>query len=373
MLTADALDVLPNTVLDLYEEYIHSIINDMARRLASLPMTASAAWQMQRITESGAVYDNAIRELAKLTGKSEEELKAAFLKAGVRSIKFDDSIYKAAGLEPLPLNLSPQMAQVLAEGIRKTAGIMRNLTLTTAINSQQQFIQSADLAYMQVSSGAMSYDQAIRAAIKGVGASGLEITYPGGARDKLDVAMRRTVLTGVSQTAGKLQEARADDMGQDLVQVSAHSGARNKGVGPMNHASWQGKIYSRSGTSKKYPNFVEVTGYGTGEGLGGWNCRHSFYPYFPGLSKNAYDSATRGQLARASVKLNGDKTPLYDATQRQREIERRIRFWKRQSEALKSAGLDNIQEAAKVAAWQAEMRRFVAETKLNRQPVREQI
>lgn len=372
MLTEDQFDVLPNNVLDVYEEYTLSVIRDIARRLAGMDMTSTAAWQMQRLTESGKTFENALKELSKLTGKSEAELRAAFKAAGVKSIRFDDSIYKAAGLNPLPLNLSPAMSRVLAIGLQKTQGVMNNLTLTTATNSQQLFISAADQAYMQVSSGAMSYDQAIRSAIKSVGASGLEVTYPGGARDKLDVAMRRTVLTGVSQTAGKLQEARADEMGQDLVQVSAHAGARNTGIGPANHESWQGKIYSRSGTSKRYPSFVEVTGYGTGEGLGGWNCRHSFYPYFEGISRNAYNSATRGQLARSSVNLEGERVPMYDATQMQREIERKIRYWKRQSEALKAAQLDNMREAAKVAEWQRRMREFIEQTKLNRQRVREQ-
>ena len=78
------------------------------------------------------------------------------------------------------------------------------------------------------------------------------------------MALRRTLLTGVGQTVGNLQIARADDMGCDLVAVSAHLGARNKGTGPMNHESWQGQVYSRSGTNPKYKPFVEMTGYGTG-------------------------------------------------------------------------------------------------------------
>lgn len=64
-----------------------------------------------------------------------------------------------------------------------------------------------------------------------------------------------------------------------MVEVTAHSGARPE------HAEWQGKIYSRSGKSKKYPDLVEATGYGTGPGLGGWNCRHSMFPYYEGMGR----------------------------------------------------------------------------------------
>lgn len=63
------------------------------------------------------------------------------------------------------------------------------------------------------------------------------------------------------------------------MEVTAHSGARPE------HAEWQGKIYSRSGKSKKYPSLVKVTGYGTGPGLGGWNCRHSMFPYYEGMGR----------------------------------------------------------------------------------------
>ena len=72
-----------------------------------------------------------------------------FKAAGVKAMKFDDSIYQRVGLNPLPLNLSPAMAQVLAAGLAKTQGAIRNLTLTTAINGQSAFIEAADLAYMQ--------------------------------------------------------------------------------------------------------------------------------------------------------------------------------------------------------------------------------
>lgn len=359
--------------MDLYTEYEQSVINDIARRLSNSSI-ASAAWQTQRLTESGAMYKDVLTQLAKLTGKSENEIAAILQKAGVKAMKFDDAIYRDAGLEPLPLNLSPAMLDVLKATLEKTNGVMNNLTKTTAITAQESFIRAADLAHQQVVTGAMGYDEAIRASIKRVASQGLDtIDFASGHRDKLDVATRRTVLTGVAQTANQLQTTRADEMGVDLVQVSAHAGARNKGTGPANHASWQGKIYSRSGIHSKYPPFVEITGYGTGEGLGGWNCRHSFFPFFEGISENAYEKSEVRSLNKQKVKYQDRTISLYDATQAQREIERRIRFWKRQAAALDAAGLDNKLETAKISEWQAIMRDFIRQTGLDRQSVREQV
>lgn len=373
MLTFDQFDALTNTIMDLFEEYQTEVIKDIARRLVKLNF-ASAAWQVQRLSESGALYQDILKELSRLTGKSVAEIAQIMHEAGVRTLVFDDSIYRAAGLKPIPLNLSPAMLDTLIAGIQKTNGVITNLTRTTAITAQQAFIHAADLAYLQVSTGAMSYDQAIKAAIKKVAADGLSvIEYPTGHTDKLDVATRRAVLTGVAQTSGQLQNQRANEMGVDLVGVSAHVGARNKGTGPMNHESWQGGIYSRSGTHPKYKPFIETTGYGTGEGLAGWNCRHSFYPFFEGISEPAYTAAELESFANKKVKYQGKTITQYDAAQIQREIERKIRHWKRQQAALSAAGLEHAKESAKVREWQARMRSFVNQTGLVRQRVREQV
>lgn len=274
MLTADYLDSLSDSTVELYENFQQSVINDLVRRLIKLGSpTATAAWQMQRLSEAGFVYEDIIKKIAEITGQSEKELIRLFNKAGVKATTFDNAIYKAAGLDPTPLNLSPMMYNVLVAGINKTAGSMRNLTLTTAISGQEAFLRAADQAYMQVITGTFDYNTAIRNAVTEVGSSGLDVIYQAtGHRDRLDVAMRRSVLTGVNQTVGQIKMAQMDEMGVDLVQTSAHIGARNKGTGPANHEGWQGKIFSRSGRSKRYPDFVQETGYGTVTGLMGINC-----------------------------------------------------------------------------------------------------
>ena len=374
MLTSDFLDVLPDSILDLYRQYEQTVLNDIARRLAGMDYaTSAAAWQMQRLTESGMIYDSALEELAKITGKSEKELEKLFEKAGVKALKFDDVIYRRAGLDPLPLNLSPAMMEVLKAGLRTTNGTMRNLAQTTALSGQDAFINAADIAYMQISQGSFDYDTAIREAIKTVAKDGVKVIQFSGRQERLDVAMRRAVLTSINKTVGDIQITHADELGVDLVQTSAHIGARNTGDGPANHESWQGRIFSRSGTHPKYPHFVTETGYGTGEGLCGWNCRHSFYPFFDGISQNAYSEAQVNEYAKKTVTYNGKDMSVYEATQKQRQIERSIREWKRQADALEAAGLDNSLELSKVRQYQARMRDFIKQTDLQRQYPREQV
>lgn len=173
----------------------------------------------------------------------------------------------------------------------------------------------------------------------------------------IEVAVRRAVVTGVNQTALRLQDARADEMGADLVEVFRARGAR------PSHAQWQGGIYSRRGKSKKYPDFVKTTGYGTGAGLGGWNCSHSFRPWFEGMSRT-YDKALLKEYQAKDYEYNGVRMTEYEALQEQRKIERSIRRWKREQNALRAAGLDSGEASAKIAEWNRRQKGFLEQTGL---------
>jgi len=373
MLTFDNIDVLVAPVLDLFNEFISSVMNDIVRRLVSLDYaTPTAAWQVQRLVESGLTYEEILEKLVKFVPKSKDMLKVMFEKAGVKAIEFDDLVYKAAGLKPLPLNLSPAMVDVLGIGLQKTQGLFVNLTNTTALSGSNAFVQAADLAYMQISTGAFDYGSAIKQAITRLAKDGLTTVTYTKRRDKLEVAMRRTVLTGIGQTAGQLQMTRALEMEAKHIQVSAHIGARDQGEGPQNHESWQGKVYSLFGDDR-YPDFIETTGYGTGEGLLGWNCRHHFYPFFVGISENVYDAKNLREMADATVVYNGEKLSIYEASQKQRAIERSIRKAKREAKFLEIAKLDNTKQITEIRELQARMRDFIKQTDLNRQYGREQI
>ena len=263
-LTAQQLDELTEPLEVLFERFYQSVIEDMARRLARIDMSNATAYQAWRMRESGLLYDELLARLSKLTGLTTRELRRAFERYGVRFTEKDEAIYRKAGLDPVPLRQSPAMLNALEAGLRKTGMVANNLTMTTAVTTQQAFIDAADLAYMQVSTGTMTYQSAIREGVLSLARRGLTvISFPSGRIDQADVAMRRTVLTGVAQTTGVMQLELAREMGCDLVEVDAHFGARNHGTGPMNHESWQGKIYSISGTDRRYLSLIETTGYGT--------------------------------------------------------------------------------------------------------------
>ena len=381
MLPPGYFDYAADDLLELYSKLDEAINRDIVRRLVKTSgVSATADWQIQRLQESGVLLDDIIQRVAQLTDASNQHVWALFEDAGVQSVQFDSEIYQAAGLSPPPLRQSLDAMQILQAGMQKTAGHLKNLSMTTAVATQQSYINAVTLAEMQVESGAFDYVTAIRNAVRDAAESGAEVLYPTGHRDKLDVAVRRATLTGVSQTAAQISERYADDMGCDLVETTAHPGAR------PDHAVWQGKVFSRSGKHSKYPDFIVSTGYGTGAGLCGWNCRHSFFPFFEGLSSNAYPRKKLQEYENQTVQYNGETIKYYDATQMQRGMERQIRATKRElagydagikgtdNEKLRDALNEQFQAAAvKLSRQKSQLDDFLGLTGMLRQGEREQV
>ena len=286
-------------------------------------LTAADKWQIEVLMDAGHLRDDVAREIALATSLQEEEIRDAFEDAGVRAWNYDSRIYKAAGL---PVSeMSPYMVRLMQRNYEATLGEWSNFTRTTLDASQQLFISKMDEIYNNVASGSIGYTQAFAEAIDDLAADGVRnIVYTrlrdgmlSVHTDTIETATLRCIRTGISQASAQIQTARMDEMGVDLVLVSSHMGAR------PSHQVWQGKIYSRSGTSQKYPDFVSSTGYGTGAGLCGWNCRHNFSPWFEGMANpfEHYDAE--------------ENKKVYDDTQKQRSMERGIRKTKRQEQVLR--------------------------------------
>lgn len=368
MLTPQYLQWAPAAMVDLYGEVEAAILEDMARRINGYDMFIPAAQhQLRMLEEMGVVREEIMGQLARLTRKSNRELEQIMREAGMETIRADDMVYRAAGFDPAPLSASPIMQRTLQAGLTKTKGLFDNLTRTTANTASRQFERALDAAYMQVTSGAFGPQEAVKRAVRDLCKQGVAaIDYPSGRRDSMDVAVRRAVVTGVNQTAMQLQTARADELGVDLVETTAHAGARPA------HAEWQGQVFSRSGKSQKYPDFVSVTGYGTGPGLGGWNCSHSFRPYVEGMPRT-YSKELLREYEAQDYEYNGQKMTEYETLQRQREIERNIRRWKRENQAMKALGVDTTESAAKIKHWQDTQKDFLQQTGLKRQGSREQV
>nr|DAF02369.1 MAG TPA: minor capsid protein [Caudoviricetes sp.] len=300
---------------------------DRLGRGESYLLTSADAWRIKTLQESGYLLEDITAEIAKYTKLQTNEIKSAMQDAGVKALAYDDAIYSAAGLSPVALAQSPELIRIMERNMLATMGEWKNYTATTANAAQRLYIEQCDLAYNKVMTGATSYAQAVKEAITKIAADGVTVTYPTGHKDTIETATARAVRTGIAQATGDISIKRMEEMEWDIILVSAHVGARtgDGGENPGNHFWWQGKYYSRSGNDKRFPPF-SVTGYGSGEGLCGWNCRHSFGSGTGRPEDNPYKDIS-----------SEENRKVEELEKKQRRYERRIRKTKREVAGLQTS------------------------------------
>lgn len=362
MLPPSYLDAMPDAFVQLAQQVEDEILQDVARRIGKMgTLTETANWQLWRYQQTEAVRENVVKLLAKYSGKSEATIRRLLKEAATTAMEREDAIYYHYGLEPTPFEESAALNNLLNAGARQTCGTWRNLTATTANTVSGAFERTLDVAWGKVATGAFDYKTAVKQAVDSLADEMPEITYPSGHTDSLEVAARRAVLTGVNQTAGKLQEARMDEMNVEFVETSAHGGAR------PSHAEWQGRRFHRGGAvdylGKHYPDFEQATGYGTGAGLCGWNCRHTFFAVFPELGDPpTWTEESLQELNARNIEYNGKLYTQYEVNQMQRARERNVRKWKKRYLAESAAGSDTTDSAVRLKAARQSLSEFAKAT-----------
>ena len=347
MLTEQDFMRIEKQANQIYASLELDIIEEIATRIANFGYANTVVLNdIKIVQEMGVLYQDIIKLVAEYNNTSYEKVSQIFNEAGVQTLKFDDEIYTEAGLNPLPIKQSAGMVQLLNSTIEKTSGNLQNLVMTTANNSQTSFYNAMNRAYMEVSTGVKSYSQSILDAINDIADVGGVITYPSGHKMNLESAVRMNIVTGVNQTCGKLQELRANELGWDLMELTAHGGARPE------HAQWQGKIVSRSG-KRGYLTLKDI-GYGEVTGFKGVNCRHDWHPYYEGSSRT-YSEKQLKEWQNEKVTYNGQKISKYDATQIQRKIERQIRQDKKEIAGLKGILTSNNKDSKLIEDTKAQL------------------
>lgn len=362
MLAPDYLDHAPDRLVLLFQQVEDDILRDVARRISKMEaLTPTANWQLWRYEQTEALRQDVVKKLARYTGKSEAEIRRLMQEAATRAMEAEDEIYYHYGKEPTPFAENETLQALLNAGYQQTAGTFHNLTATTANTVSGQFEAALDRAHLKVSSGAFDYRSAVKSAVDSLADTMKYVTYPTGHTDTLEVAARRAVLTGVNQTGAKLQVARADEMGVKFFETTAHGGAR------PSHAEWQGRQFHRGGAvdymGKHYPDFEAATGYGTGTGLCGWNCRHTFFAIFPELgAPPAWTQESLEALNARDIEYNGGRYTRYEISQMQRARERTVRKYKRRYLAEDAAGADTTASAVKLRQARQELAEFITAT-----------
>lgn len=366
-LTQDQIDTLADKyIINLYKNLEREVIGDITRRVKGAERwTETAEIQVKHLRELGYspkeiqaevlknlranqeyrdwLAENTLQHKQEVKQIIEDTVKEAkkngdklVAEAGEMSWNDDLSMWEAAGQD---LSKPNNLAQIVEAFKKQTNQELRNLTKTmgfkgtTLENISTVFQKELDQAVVKVASGSFSYDQAVKDCIRTLSKSGLRtIDYASGRTYQLDTASRMCIRTCVSQLSGKITEANIEKTDVKLVITSQHIGARPE------HVVWENQVFSYDGKSKKYPDFVSSTGYGSVEGLKGANCTHEFYPFWEGISEIPED-----KVEPDPVEVDGTTYTYYEATQKQRQMERSIRADKRERDALATIGEDTTE------------------------------
>lgn len=355
------LEALPEEIAELFRGLEDTLLADICSRLKTGTVGETTVLDIKSLRSHGIDLKEIEKAISETSGISEKKLKKLLEEVVEKNQQYyNDVITLSDVTKPETLVNASEIDAIK----RQTLQEMRNITRTmafvvdagrTILKPQKALTWALDSALLQVQSGAVSYNTAIANAVKQLADSGLRtVDYESGRSDQVDVAARRAVMTGVNQINQKYAEQSTEYLETDLVETSAHIGARNIGNVPENHEMWQGKWYRWSEkpqtSAGEYPDFIETTGYGTGAGLGGWNCRHTFYPVVEGVSEATYSQADLDAMKgeNRKFKFEGQEYDGYTATQEQRSIERTIRKLKREETAYNAAGLHDKELAVSI-------------------------
>lgn len=338
------------------------IMEDIVRRIRQTgKITSTADWQINRLRILGYSSEDIEQMLKEALDKSYPEMFELYDKVIDWEYVWNKEVYEQVNAEFIPYEENEELQQITEGLIRQSGAELQNITkslgfyldygtgekiLTPLAQVYQKYL---DAACMDIVSGAFDYNTVLRRVVTQLTNSGLrQIDYASGRANRIDVAARRAVMTGVSQLSGKISEMNAEKLGTEHFEVEWHAGAR------PTHAVWQGRVYSKE-------ELTTVCGLGSVTGLLGANCYHMYYPFVPGISvRNWTDEWLEEQNRKENTPntFNGKEYTLYEAKQRQRQMETCMRAQREKVELLKKGGADPDDVTLARAKYQGQLNEY---------------
>lgn len=362
-LSPEQLASMPDYIVSMYADLEEFIIQDIASRIGKTgTITATAEQQIETLQGLGLNKKEIEEKIAEVLKKSSKEVEQLFDEAASTSMNAENKIYEKAGMQTFDIKNDEILQDYIKAAALQTKKEFKNITRSLGFATKKNgkivysdiakfYQETVDFANMQVVTGATTREQAVKRAVKRMTDSGLRyVDYENGYSMNVQDAINRTVRTSANQMCNKLTNhmmnkniAKEDQ----YAEVSAHAGAR------PSHQTWQGQVYKVEGSTSEYDNLYEATELGSAGGLCGANCRHSYYPFIPDISVRAYSESDLEKYNSNEAKsYNGKEYTQYEASQRQRVIERSIRQTKREILGYQSAGLEDDMKNSQILLQQ---------------------
>lgn len=346
MFTPTEIEALPSAMEQLYRSLQLNIMSDLTERLKANgeEITSAADWQINRLYELGVSKDEIDSLIQSTLDVSDDEIDRIYDEVVKSGYARNEELYTGKGKEYIPYAENKQLQQLVKAVKNQTKSEYRNITgslgfamrnadNTLSFTPLADFYQrSLDNGLMQIASGAVDYNTVLKKTVKAMTDSGLRtVDYASGWSNRVDVAVRRALMTGFNQVVAKVNEDNAEQLGTEYFEVSYHRGAR------PTHQVWQGRVYSKK-------ELETVCGLGTVTGLCGANCYHSYSPFIKGVDKPTYSDEELDRMneeENTPKEYNGKEYTAYEARQRQRQLETAMRADRQKIELLTQGGADD--------------------------------
>lgn len=358
----DYKNKLASKIVARYQDLEERIMQDIVRRIVKAgEITSTADWQINRLRIQGYSSEDIEKEIKKALNASYPEMFELYDKVINWEYVRNKDIYEQIKAEYIPFEENGQLKQITEAIIDQSFDDLENVTNSLGFyldygNGQkvltplsQVYTKYLDAACYDIVTGAFDYNSVLRRVVTQLTNSGLrQIDYSSGRANRVDVAARRAVMTAVSQITGKISEYNAQKLGTEYFEVEWHAGAR------PTHAVWQGRVWSKE-------QLYSVCGLGTVTGLLGANCYHTYYPFFPGISERNWSDEwldAKNREESEPKEFNGKRYTLYEAKQRQRQMETAMRAQREKVRLLQHGGADQDEIILHKAKYQGQLNEY---------------
>ncbi len=349
--------ILHNGIEKKYLTLEEEIEKDIVRRIRKArKITSTADWQIQRYIILGHSTEDVEHIIRSAVGGDLADTFKLYDEVIEQEYVRSKAIYEQVNAHFVPYEQNYELQQLTNAliqqsndelfNISKSLGFMVDMGGGRRVFTPLSEVYNGylDNAITMMTSGAFDYNTMIRRAVGEMTASGLRtVDYASGRSNRVDVAVRRALLTGMGQLTGQISRMNGQALGTDKYEVDWHPGAR------PDHAKWQGRIWT-------YQQLVDVCGLGSGPGLLGWNCRHTYYPFIEGISVRNYSDEWLEEMDRKEARkipYRGRRYNMYEATQKQRQMETAMRAQRQKAQLLQEGGADKDQVVIAKCKYQA--------------------
>ena len=343
MFTPEELEGIPLPLEQGFKDLESRIMSDIIRRIKiNGEVTRSADWQINRLQQLGESKRVIKKHIQEALNLSNAEINHLFKDVVRKGYAEDEQLYKTKGKPIIPFAENAGLQQLITATAEQTRGELKNITQSLGFATKQNgkvvftdlseyYQKTLDSAMLDISSGTFDYNTVLKRTVSEMTNSGLRtVDYATGWSNRVEVAARRSVMTGFNQVTSKINEDNAKQLETETFEVTVHLCCR------PSHLDWQGKWFTMD-------KLISVCGYGRVDGIKGANCGHDFSPVIPGIDEPTYTDEQLEQIRKDELtqhEYNGKEYTAYEASQHQRKMETLMRKQRQDIKLLQEGGAD---------------------------------